>query len=405
MQRRAVTPSSCGDAAGCAAEGGAWASIAAALVPFAAAFGGVATLAVRRVFPRLRCDDDDDDDDMVGSGGDTLLPTHAERAARRRRRRRAEAWAFGAAVGLAATLGLLVLAEVVDAVDPAARELALGLTLPALLVVAVVVVPWLASRALVAAAGWTFTPSSSSPRAARTLRLALFAAWLLAFWAVGDAARRRAPTDADVRRKQAGLDAARDMLLSRRRRLRALASRPPPPRRTARGGGLVAKALGALRSAGDEAELRALRVDVARLEAVEASLAARLSLLRAPSRAFSAYCVYRIGATALATLRRASSSSSASASSSSADGFAGADPVTRFLGLAARHWDPTLDQAAPCWPPALAAPCARCACWRAGRRACAAPLAPSSPSARAPPPCCCAASCPATPPAASCAAP
>jgi hypothetical protein len=88
---------------------------------------------------------------------------------------------------------------------------------------------------------------------------------------------------------------------------------------------------------------------------MEANLASNLSLMQnhraatvrasttlgqvmlLPSYAFAAYCVYRILATALTTFRRTRSPTAS---------FANSDPINRFLGLMARHWDPKLDQLA-----------------------------------------------------------
>ncbi|KJZ74763.1 hypothetical protein HIM_05880 [Hirsutella minnesotensis 3608] len=390
--------SSCAGADSCAPPSASplKASTLLALVPFALVFALVDALAVRHVFPRL-------------------------------------SRAFGATVALAATLGLLIMAEIVEAVDPTARDLALRVTVPALLFFLVVLVPWLECRSLVAAAGWTFEASAKGrpPRAAWGLQLLLFAAWLLMFWSVGRAVpaaatmttarsmlasrssvtahrpvsemltraclervgvvgislmallagfasvsspwhtlndtasrrRRRPPTEADINRKQVGLDAANEMLLTKRHQLQALekkashATAAAGAAGTDGGVGFIGRVFGSLRSAsgGDEAEMRSLRVEIAGLESMQASLSSKLHhiktdraaaarastplgrLLLVPSWAFSAYCLYRIAATSLTTLRRASSPSAS---------FASTDPISRFLGLVARHWDPTLDQAA-----------------------------------------------------------
>lgn len=101
--------------------------------------------------------------------------------------------------------------------------------------------------------------------------------------------------------------------------------------------------------------MKGLRIEIAGLETMEANLASGLSLLKShraasaragtivgrlflvPSYLFSFYCLYRIVATSLTTLRRASSPSTS---------FASSDPINRFLSLLARHWDPKLDQLA-----------------------------------------------------------
>lgn len=102
-------------------------------------------------------------------------------------------------------------------------------------------------------------------------------------------------------------------------------------------------------------EIKSLRIEIGGLETMEANLASGLSMLKnhraataraatlpgrillVPSYLFSLYCIYRIAATTLTTLRRASSPSTS---------FASSDPINRFLSLFARHFDPKLDQLA-----------------------------------------------------------
>jgi hypothetical protein len=128
---------------------------------------------------------------------------------------------------------------------------------------------------------------------------------------------------------------------------------------TGSGAGLVGKVLGSLKSiggvGGDAAEIKALQLEISGLETMETNLAASLGMLRtrqaahardgtilgslltAPGYAFSVYCVIRVLATTLTTLRRLYYPAAT---------FSSADPINRFLGLLARHWDPKLDQMA-----------------------------------------------------------
>ncbi|KND89080.1 Golgi pH regulator [Tolypocladium ophioglossoides CBS 100239] len=419
----------CDEADGCTARdpNAVTASTLLAVAPFAAAFAVTNVLAARHVFPRLSAAHDeaearDGEDHVLPPGAPAALrQAHAEHGAKSWRRRGA-AWTFGTTLALAATLALLILAEIVEAVDPAARNLALRVTVPALLVVLVVLVPWLECRSLVSSAGWSFqrTARGAVPRVAWMLQMVLFGAWLFVFWSVGravpaaapggvtddgdrgtrslsealtraclervgvvgislmallagfasvsspwhtfsdTATRRRRPiTEADINRKQVGLDVTSEMLLTKRHRLQVLerkASDPSAAGARSSAGGFVGKMLGSIRGAsGDEAEMRALRVEMAGLETMHAHLASNLSLMKnhraaaarastrrgrlllVPSYVFSAYCLYRILATCLTTFRRASSPSAS---------FASSDPINRVLGLAARHWDPKLDQLA-----------------------------------------------------------
>jgi hypothetical protein len=180
--------------------------------------------------------------------------------------------------------------------------------------------------------------------------------------------RKRPITDADIARKQAGLDATSELLLTKRHRLRSLqrkaqavadgvgggiahGSAPPS-------GGLVGKVIGSLKSmtgGGEAAEIKALQVEISGLETMESNLAAALavlqsrqaahardgtvlgSLLAVPRYVFAGYCLYRILATSLTSLRRIYYPSAS---------FSSSDPINRFLGLLAKHWDPKLDQIA-----------------------------------------------------------
>ncbi|KAF4470883.1 hypothetical protein FALBO_2204 [Fusarium albosuccineum] len=391
-----------------------------AALPFLFIFVSVTVLVVRHIFPRLSASSDARD------GEDHVLPSHAPAALRQVHaehgakswRRRSAAWTFGITVGLAATLGALIMDEILEVVNPASRNLALRVTVPGLLFMLVVLVPWLECRSMVSSAGWSFqrTAKGRLPRVAWLLHVALFAGWLFLFWSVGQAVpegamrktsstgsgsltemltrgclerigvvgislmallsgfaavsspwhtfvdvttrRKRPVTEADVARKQAGLDTANEMILTKRHRLQYLermaSSGQTGP--TGKGSGLVGKVMGSLRGpSADEAEMRSLRLEIAGLETMEANLASGLSLLKNhraatarastplgrvllfPSQLFSLYCLYRIGATTLTTIRRASSPTSS---------FASTDPINRFLSLLARHWDPKLDQLA-----------------------------------------------------------
>lgn len=172
--------------------------------------------------------------------------------------------------------------------------------------------------------------------------------------------KRRPVTDADIARKQVGLDATSEMLVTKRHRLRALERKLEASSGVSQStSGLMGKMIGSLKgiggAGGDAAEIKALRVEITGLEAMEASLQSSLSLLRSrqaahardgtvmgklfslPTYGFSIYCIYRILATFLTSLRRGTHPYSS---------FSSSDPINRFLGLIARHWDPKLDQIA-----------------------------------------------------------
>ncbi|PNP40681.1 hypothetical protein TGAMA5MH_07388 [Trichoderma gamsii] len=399
-------------------------------LPFAAVFLAANTVAVRLVFPKLSAAAQDD----IRDGEGHVLPAHAPAALRQVHaehgskswRRRGAAWAFGTTVGLAATLGALIMAEILEAVDPAARNLALRVTVPALLFMLVVLIPWLECRSLVSSAGWSFqrTAKGTMPRMALGLQAVLFGGWLFVFWSMGSVVpraeimlrsppppttsdgrakgtmgedltraclerigvvgislmallsgfasvsspwhtfstaelRKRKPlTEADLNRKQTGLDATNEMLVTKKHRLHYLERKiaEDAAAKEGKSGGLVGLVMGSIRGqSSEQLEVQTLRMEIAGLEAMEANLSSNLLLMKSqraasarasttlgrlllvPSYIFSAYCVYRILATSLTTLRRASSPSAS---------FASSDPINRFLGLLARHWDPKLDQMA-----------------------------------------------------------
>lgn len=178
------------------------------------------------------------------------------------------------------------------------------------------------------------------------------------------ASRRRRPvTDSDIGRKQAGLEATGELLMTKRHRLRSLQRKLAATAESGASGagssGVMGKIVGSLKGIGggggaDAAEIRALQQEISGLEAMDANLSSALSALRSkqaaqaragtamgrllavPAYIFSIYCVYRILATSLTSFRRLYHPASAS--------FSSTDPISRFLGLLARHWDPKLDQ-------------------------------------------------------------
>lgn len=389
--------------------------------PFTLIFLASTLVAVRIVYPRLSSAAQDDERD----GENHVLPAHAPAELRQAHAahgaksigRRSVAWAFGSTLGLAVTMGVLILSEVMGIMDGVGKVVALRMTVPGLLFMLVFVLPWLECQNLVRGAGWSLqrTSKGTLPRFAWGLHLALFAGWLFAFWKIGGAvptgamksvghkgddgwideitreclerigvvgialmallagfasvsspwhtfgesSRNQKPvSEGDVNRKQSGLDATREMLSSKKHRLAALERKVSDPDYLAAraSGGFVGKMVGSFRGASkEETEIKNLRVEVSGLETMEANLASTLVLMKSrrkqterasssfgrflllPSYAFSTYCLYRILATALTTLRRMSAPSAS---------FSGSDPINRFLGLLARHWDPKLDQLA-----------------------------------------------------------
>ncbi|KAI1816802.1 Abscisic acid G-protein coupled receptor-domain-containing protein [Poronia punctata] len=395
-------------------------SMTISLTPFIFTFVLVCAVVLRSLFPQLARFHNSRD------GADHFLPSdaplalqqaHAEHGAKSIRRRVA-AGAFATTIGLAAVLAELIMCEISELVDPHARAVALRFTVPTLLFLLIVLIPFLELQSVIAGSGWSFqrTARGRLPRMPWIIQLSLFGAWIFVFWSLGNLvpvkdeimhvtvgvtaksrttppsntlaraclerigvigislmallsgfasvsspwhtfgsrSSRRPVTDADISRKQAGLDATNEMLLTKRHRLQTL-QRKVSDASSSENKGFVTKFIGNFRSGGDAAEIRSLRLEIAGLETMESNLAASLNRLRSrqadseragttvgklllvPTYAFSLYCVYRILATTLTTLRRLYYPTAS---------FSSSDPINRFLGLLAKHWDPKLDQMA-----------------------------------------------------------
>jgi len=468
------------------------------LSPFIATFAIVTFVVAGKIFPKLSrfqqeqllqhgtgiTQDDGEGHFLPSSAPPSLLQAHAdhgERARSKSLRRRVAALTFAVTIGLAALLAELILAEISDLVSAHARAVALRFTVPTLLFLLIVLIPFLELQSVVAGStGWSFWEKREDttgagalsgkkrkrriPRAAWVVQTVVFGIWLFVFWSLGRAVptedamllgndyqalygiqakgldgdevgfdstamtigraavgrgggdsvgdvliggklaraclerigvigillmallsgfasvsspwhtfadnrayRKRPITEADIARKQAGLDATSEMLVTKRHRLRSLQRKAAASldaggggNSDSAGGGLVGKMLGSLKGmagglGGDAAEIKALQLEISGLETMESNLAASLSLLRSrraahardgtlvgkllavPQYVFSLYCVYRVLATMLTTLRRAYYPAAS---------FSSSDPINRFLGLLARHWDPKLDQMA-----------------------------------------------------------
>ncbi|KAK2012343.1 hypothetical protein LZ32DRAFT_605568 [Colletotrichum eremochloae] len=381
------------------------------LLPFIATFAAVAAVANQKIFPKLARVHDAHD------GEDHYLPSHAPPSLRQAHaehgqkspRRKAAAAVFSTTIALATVLGELILSEISDLVGRRAREVGLRFTVPTLLVLLIGIIPFLEIQSVISGLGWKFQRNRKGkiPQFAWGVLLLVFSGWLFAFWSLGSLVgldktttagggilraclerigvigislmamlsgfaavsspwhtlgavserRKRPVTEADISRKEAGLDATNEMLLTKRHRLQALERKASEAQAaSSSSGGFMGKMIGAVRGmGGDEAEMRALRLEIAGLETMEANLGSSLGMMRSrqaadaraatplgkllavPHYIFSLYCLYRILATTLAMLRRTYYPSSS---------FSSSDPINRFLGLLARHWDPKLDQIA-----------------------------------------------------------
>lgn len=428
-----------------------WIGMILSLTPFILTFFAVSTAVSKKLLPRLSrisVARDGEDHFLPASAPPSLQQVHSEHGSKSLRRRLAAA-TVAATIGLATVLGELILAEISDVVSATARDAALRLVVPTLLLFLVGVIPFLEIQSVLAGSGlcsFQRTAKGRFPRWAWTLQSLGFGLWLFVFWSIGKAvpaghasdegfiysrsarhkggfdatgmslglrwkdsvdlpwtvdtiaraclerigvigislmallsgfasvsspysmladstSKRKKPiTDADIARRLAGLEATGELLVTKRHRLRSLQRKQAATtdsNANAGSSGVMGKIVGSLKgigTGGDAAEIKALQMEISGLETMESNLSSALSALRSkqaaqaragtawgrllaiPAYIFSIYCVYRILATSLTSFRRLYYPASASFSSS--------DPINRFLGLLAKHWDPKLDQMA-----------------------------------------------------------
>jgi hypothetical protein len=306
---------------------------------------------------------------------------------------------FATTIALSAVLVELILCEISNSLDANARRITLNLTLPTLLVLVIIVAPGLEMRSLIAATGLSFHGVGKG-----RMRVAWFfeslgmALWLLGFWYIGHGlitmfredvlhpqshgfsegclervgvvgislmaslagfaavsalwqtfgVRDRPVTEADIARKQVGLDATEDLLGAKRSRLRAIERKLSD----ARDDGFLTRVVGTIRGNSDSQERSTLHLEISGLQIMRMSLNNSLYSLRnrrsaqvrahtlagkliaAFSYGFAVYCAYRLANTCLNILRRNLFSSTTGSQ----------DLVTHLLALFARHWDPSIDQ-------------------------------------------------------------
>ncbi|KAE8451877.1 hypothetical protein EG329_002718 [Mollisiaceae sp. DMI_Dod_QoI] len=383
-------------------------TIAFSTIPFIITFLLVSGIALQKLFPVVASLQSSKDEEhyLPSDAPPSLRQKHAEHNAKSGRRR-VVAVTFSATIALAAVLVELILCELSNTLNPAARTLALEIVVPTLLFSLVVLIPFLELQSIVSGSGWSFRRNNGRiPKITWALQGCGFTLWLTGFWWLGKGvpgtyihtmasqpgkdlneaclervgiigislmallsgfaavsapwqtfgAKQKPATEADVNRKQAGLDATNDMLAAKRSRLRALQRKIQDTPAE----GFMTKVIGTIRGSADTQELKALELEISGLESMSVSLASSLSLLQnrlaykqrassafgklfvTPSAyAFALYCIYRIITVSLSILHRILFPSPDAAFTSSTT-----DPINRILSLLAKHVDPTLDQLA-----------------------------------------------------------
>lgn len=246
---------------------------------------------------------------------------------------------FSTSIGLSAVLVELLLCEISNTLNPAARGLALRFTLSSLLVLSVLVTPALEIHGIVKTVLGTPIDSTSTKRTKSRLRVLLevviLALWLVVFWYIPQASilrsslsktsaaeivsddhpfteaclerigiigislmaslagfaavsslwqnfgvRHRPVREADIQRKEAGLSATEDMLGAKQSRVRALQRKMSESASPSESKGLVGRVVGSLRGDPEAQELKALQMEVSGLETMRYGLSSLLSNMR-----------------------------------------------------------------------------------------------------------------------------
>ena len=310
--------------------------------------------------------------------------------------------AFSVTIALSAVLTELLLCEISNSFNPVARKVSIHVTVASLSCLLVVVIPLLEISYVIKAAGWKFSSGSGGvARVAWILEATFYFVFFAGFWStglllprsfLGDNHERHGPiaaclerlgltgilmmallsgfasvssiwhtflmkirpiSEADINRKQAGLDTTYELLADKHNHQRRLESKIAQTPKS----GILQQTLGSLRSNPALQELRTLELEIAGLKTMSSSLADSLSILRSQYAAqtqasttrgrvsnglscgFACYCVYRIVSTSISIIRK-------SFHFRNNTSWASTDPITYTSALFARHIYPSLNQEA-----------------------------------------------------------
>jgi hypothetical protein len=385
------------------------ASIAFSSLPFLITFVILTIVVLHKLFPLLSGQQQlsKPDDHYLPSDTLHLRHSHTDHGLKTLRRRVA-ALSFSTTIALAAVLAELILCEISNTVDPVARAVALQITIPTLLFLLIVLIPFLEIQSIVKGVGWDFSRSGKGkiPKLPWILQLVGFGGWLTCFWWLGKAlpgtwtrqngtdpayayrktltdvcldrigvigitlmallsgfasvsspwhsfaARPRPVTDSDIARKQAGLDATNEMLAAKRSRLRALQRKMSDAPQE----GFMTKVMGSIRGGGDAQEVKALNLEITGLETMALGLGTSLTMLQArhaadlraatPIGKFMIVPSYGFSIYCLYRILDTTLTFVRRSFSDPSSTISNTDPINRFLSLIAKHWDENIDQAA-----------------------------------------------------------
>ncbi|TIA05701.1 hypothetical protein D6C81_10353 [Aureobasidium pullulans] len=389
-------------------------TIALSSAPFALTFLVTAVAVWQKVVPHLSSSNSPKDQNIPFFNRESLRSNnHGLGSLRNISFKSIAAVTFSATISLSAVLVELILCEISNLLNPAARGLALRITLFSLLILIIIVIPSLEVHSLVTGSRsrseiGPHNSRKSRPTLRYTFEAFLLGIWFVAFWYMphtsllpaslhsqaghpskekdfdfveaclervgiigislmaslaGFAAvssiwqtfgvRHRAVRDTDISRKESGLAATRDMLAVKQSRLRALQrkmSEAPQDK-----GGIMTRMIGSIKGNSDTNEQRSLEMEISGLETMSMTLASSLAtiktryatqqrsqnslgrLLNMLNFGFAIYCLYRIAATSISSMRRWWQPDAT---------FATSDPINNVLALLTTHYDPTLDREA-----------------------------------------------------------
>ncbi|GAB7363108.1 hypothetical protein MBLNU230_g3399t1 [Neophaeotheca triangularis] len=324
-------------------ESASTSTIALSSIPLLLTFLLASSVAARKLYPSLSGDRD--------ANLDETLPQHTNKAAFKPRRqsladlRKPSAqglasFVFAASLGLSSVLVELILCEISNTLNAAARGLALRVTLSSLLILSILVTPALEihsfSGAVLGLSPDVTSTRRTKPRIRMLLEVAIFTLWLLLFWYIPQASilrsalrptqqdgtlhtpdhnftedclerigiigislmaslsgfaavsslwqtfgiRHRPVSASDIERKEAGLAATVSMLDSKTSRIRALRRKMDDTKGQSDNQGFFGRLAGSLRPDKETQELQALQMEVQGLTTMRLGLSSSLHTLR-----------------------------------------------------------------------------------------------------------------------------
>ncbi|KAF2025928.1 hypothetical protein EK21DRAFT_116293 [Setomelanomma holmii] len=371
-------------------------------LPFLLTFLFVAVAVSHKLFPLLSAHDRKPHHDAVHLPGVASRARSSLLKSLKPSSRSLASIIFSTNIALSTVLAELIFCEIANTVNPATRTLGLKLTLPSLLFLLIVATPAFEIHSIISETGLSVNGRQKGQRRmAWLLEFFGLAVWLGSFWYLGRGllgsylheesylhahtfsegclerigvigislmaslagfaaisslwqtfgVKYRPVTESDIARKQAGIQATNDMLLTKESRLRAVERKISDNPQE----GFMSRVVGSIRGNPDVQERNTLQLEIQGLETMRHTLQNSMSVLQNRRQSqlrahttfgrilntfsfvFAIYCAYRISATTVTTLRRFSSPNTS---------FSNSDPINNFLALLAKHWDPTIDRVA-----------------------------------------------------------